>query len=340
MSDKHMKKTILTFFLAGITLYGCGTAGATREAVSEEVQNAESGQGVEDATGLQEPEGGQPAEDTQEGNPEAEASEDQATVQGPYGSIGITIPDGWSYEICGVDNENLLSAKYGIQFSPENADSGYIEVGYQPWFGVCGTGLEEEETTLAGDQAQIGYYDGSRVWDFVCFGGVNEGIVATATQNEDWSGQELDQALAILDTVVFRAEEQTGAIGVYDEDSFMEEFCLSVSAKKITGTGATLVFCQSDSSLESELSFDEQLTVEKKTEEGWTEADVVVDGEYVYNDVAHIISIDGTTEYQYDWSWLYGELDAGEYRIAVPVMNWRGTGDYDSEVVYAHFLMR
>jgi hypothetical protein len=168
-------------------------------------------------------------------------------VQGPYGSIGITIPDGWSYEICDVDNENLLSAKYGIQFSPENADRGYIEVGYQPWFGVCGTGLEEEETTLAGDQAQIGYYDGSKVWDFVCFGGVNEGIVATATQNEDWSGQELDQALAILDTVVFRAEEQTGA---------------------------TLVFCQSDSSLESELSFGEQLTVEKKTEEGWTEAHI------------------------------------------------------------------
>jgi hypothetical protein len=168
-------------------------------------------------------------------------------VQGPYGSIGVTIPDGWLYEICDVDNEKLLSTEYGIQFSPEEADSGYIEVGYQPSFGVCGTGLEEEETTLAGDQAQIGYYDGSKVWDFVCFRGVNEGVIAVAIQNEDWSEQDLEKALTILDSVVFRADEQTGA---------------------------TLVFHQSDSSIESELSFGEELKVEKKSEEGWTEADV------------------------------------------------------------------
>jgi hypothetical protein len=50
--------------------------------------------------------------------------------------------------------------------------------------------------------------------------------------------------------------------------------------------------------------------------------------------------LDGTTEFQYDWKRLYGELDAGEYRISVPVTNRQSSGDYDSEVIYAHFLVR
>lgn len=273
-----MKKTILILSLTTITLCGCGAAAASEAApnaaVSENVQdtasqNAEDLQVVEEARNTQDEQAGNSAA-------EAEVPETTATVQGPYGSIGVTIPDGWIYEICDVDNENLLSVEYGIQFSPEEANSGYIEVGYQTSFGVCGTGLEEEETTLAGDQAQIGYYDGSKVWDFVCFRGVNEGVIAVAIQNEDWPEQDLEEALAILDSLVFRADEQTGAIGIYDEDSFIEELCLSVDAENITKTGATLVFRQSDSSIESELSFGEELKVEKKSEEGWTEPEIMI----------------------------------------------------------------
>lgn len=36
-------------------------------------------------------------------------------------------------------------------------------------FGVCGTGLEEEETVIGGMEANVGYYDGADYWSFVSF---------------------------------------------------------------------------------------------------------------------------------------------------------------------------
>jgi hypothetical protein len=316
-----MNKRILPILLTGILLCGCGETAKAVPEVSTDVGVPETTQSV------------LVTETT-------EAEGTTATVQGPYGSVSLTIPDGWSYTICNVDDDNLLSADYAIQFSPEKEVSGYIEVGYHTMFGVCGTGLEEVETTLAGDSARIGYYDGNKEWGFVTFGGANEKIVAMPSENDEWEQEERDEVLTILDTLVYRADEQSGAIGVYEHDSELEELGLMVSVKNVSKTGATLIFQQFDSSVKTELSFGENIIIEKKTESGWKEADIAADGEYVYDEVAHLIHLDGTTEYQYDWSWLYGELDAGEYRISVTVTNRQSGGNQDSEVIYAHFLLR
>ena len=37
------------------------------------------------------------------------------------------------------------------------------------------------------------------------------------------------------------------------------------------------------------------------------------------------------TEIRTDWEWLYGELESGEYVIYKEVMDFRGTGDYDTK---------
>jgi hypothetical protein len=319
-----MKKRILSLLLTGILLCGCGAATLPEASTATDVGLPETTQNT------------QPALSTET----AEEDGTTATVQGPYGSVSLTVPEGWSYTICNVDDDNLLSAEYAIQFSPEKEAGGYIEVGYHSSFGVCGTGLEEVDTTLAGASAQIGYYEGSNVWDYIYFGGANKGIVALASENEKWEQKDLDEVLTILNTLVYRADEQSGAIGFYESDSELEKLGLMVSAKHVSKTGVTLIFQQFDSSVQTELSFGKNMTVEKKMKSGWKEADIVADGKAGYNDAAHIINLDGTTEYQYDWKWLYGELDAGEYRISVPVTNRQSSGDDDSEVIYAHFLVR
>ena len=43
------------------------------------------------------------------------------------------------------------------------------------------------------------------------------------------------------------------------------------------------------------------------------------------------------TEWEVNWSRLYGELPAGSYRISKSVMDFRGTGDYDTKTYYAGF---
>ena len=54
---------------------------------------------------------------------------------------------------------------------------------------------------------------------------------------------------------------------------------------------------------------------------------------------AWIIQKEGTTQWDVNWEWLYGELSAGEYRIGKEIMNFRGTGDFDEEIVYAEFII-
>ena len=52
-----------------------------------------------------------------------------------------------------------------------------------------------------------------------------------------------------------------------------------------------------------------------------------------------MIQKEDTTQWDVNWEWLYGELPAGEYRIGKEIMNFRGAGDYDTEMLYAGFVI-
>ena len=54
---------------------------------------------------------------------------------------------------------------------------------------------------------------------------------------------------------------------------------------------------------------------------------------------AWMIPKEDTISWDVNWEWLYGKLPAGEYRIGKEIMNFRGTGDYDVEMVYAEFVI-
>ena len=147
------------------------------------------------------------------------------TQPGPYGSITLTIPDGWEYHECFAGDDALFGSSYGIQICPVG-QKGCVEIGYCDAFGVCGTGLEEKHETVAGADANIGYYDGSKIWSYVVFRGDNEKIVAETWDVDAWWNLDAtnlltygDQVMQILDTLQYDASEQTGAIGVYNEDS-------------------------------------------------------------------------------------------------------------------------
>ena len=65
-------------------------------------------------------------------------------------------------------------------------------------------------------------------------------------------------------------------------------------------------------------------TIPEETEVAWTAE-------------AWIISAEGTTKWDINWEWLYGTLPSGRYRIGKNVMDFRGTGDYDTAMYYAEF---
>lgn len=304
--------------------------------------------------------------ETDEGATQANAQEVKGTTvtqPGPYGSITLTIPDGWEYHECSAGDDALFGSSYGIQICPVG-QKGCVEIGYSDAFGVCGTGLEEKHETVAGADANIGYYDGSKIWSYVVFRGDNEKIVAEtwgvdawwnldatnretegkdseiATEQDDNKNKEEtnlltygDQVMQILDTLQYDASEQTGAIGVYDEDSGNDEIGVQTVIRKVSKTAATVEFTRCDPQLEGEYMTGEYFSIEKKTGDQWEKLDAKDD--VGFEDIGIQIPSDEPVSHEYDWSNLYGELTAGDYRINVKV--WAGNKEY---VLSPHFLIR
>ncbi len=54
-------------------------------------------------------------------------------------------------------------------------------------FGVCGTGLSQEDVTLAECTAHIGTFDDHEHWDFIAFGEGKPLIVAQHTDCSSWT---------------------------------------------------------------------------------------------------------------------------------------------------------
>ena len=261
------------------------------------------------------------------------------TQPGPYGSITLTIPDGWEYHECSAGDDALLGSSYGIQICPVG-QKGCVEIGYSDAFGVCGTGLEEKHETVAGADANIGYYDGSKIWSYVVFRGDNEKIVAETWGVDAWWNLDAtnlltygDQVMQILDTLQYDASEQTGAIGVYDEDSGNDEIGAQTVIRKVSKTAATVEFMRHDPQLDGEYMTGEYFSIEKKNGNQWEELDAKDD--VAFEDIGIVIPQEDGVSHEYDWSYLYGELEPGDYRINVKV--WAGNKEY---VLSPHFLIR
>lgn len=368
-----MRKRILPNMISALTL--TATVLATTGCRGVATLPLESTQPVADGTEITTDEKEKP----DEGATQVDLQETKGTTvtqEGPYGSITLTIPKGWEYRLCPVGDDALLSSSYGIQFYPKG-QKGYVEVGYQDTFGVCGTGLKEEKWKIAGVEANVGYYDGSEIWSFVAFHGDDEKIVALASEVDAWWNVQVDDdradsavrgaatensaltvddatveepaieggescslsmtygglVMQILETLQYDPAEQSGAIGVYDDDAANDKIGVQALVTNVSDTAATVEFTRYDPQLEGEYMTGEYFSIEKKTGDQWEKLDAKDD--VGFEDIGIQIPSDEPVSHEYDWSNLYGELTAGDYRINVKV--WAGNKEY---VLSPHFLIR
>lgn len=150
--------------------------------------------------GLMDAENGAPGESAMES---AHGTISQSTHEAPENwervsneDISLSLPAGWGYELT-----NAGDGSYGIAFSP-GGEEGMLRVCCQPGFGVCGTGLQEMKTNIAGRTANVGYYDGGRIWSFITFPGTDFVIINEA--GNSWFSAHTDTVTQILETIVFQ----------------------------------------------------------------------------------------------------------------------------------------
>lgn len=116
-----------------------------------------------------------------------------------YASMYLRLAAGWEYEIVEY-TENCDS--FGILFWPSEHPEGKLRLAFYPrMFGVCGTGLQEEEILLNGIRAIKGTYDSDDHWSFIAFRNTpGDYVVTREGDTSGWEDYE-QEALEILNTV-------------------------------------------------------------------------------------------------------------------------------------------
>ena len=109
----------------------------------------------------------------------------------------------------------------------------------------------------------------------------------------------------------------------------------------VTENGLTIVCNHSGGENVAELYTGSYYVIQKLEKTDWVDVEYLPqEYELTWTLEARIIQKEGTTQWDVNWEGLYGELSAGEYRIGKEIMNFRGTGDFDEEMVYAGFVIQ
>ena len=121
-------------------------------------------------------------------------------------------------------------------------------------------------------------------------------------------------------------------------DAYQDPWGVKLTAKNITPSGLTIVCTQQDGEPTGELQTGSYYGLEVLRDGEWIAVDLLpMEHELAWTMEAWAIPANEETEWEVNWSRLYGELPAGSYRISKSIMDFRGTGDYDTQNYYAGF---
>lgn len=171
-----MKQAVSGILILAVLLTGCGAARQAAETGEDNgAVNGVSGGDLQAREGVS---GGDPARQ-------------EKVFCGAGGLLTLTIPEGWEYEITAREEGAESSAGYdGIRFWPAG-ERGAVGLYYHyGGFGVCGTGLKQEEITLPGGRkAHMGTFDDHEVWDYMILDAEGEPEEDAATGESKTSGE-------------------------------------------------------------------------------------------------------------------------------------------------------
>ena len=124
------------------------------------------------------------------------------------------------------------------------------------------------------------------------------------------------------------------------DSSVQYDWGITLKTENVTPTGLTLVCTQSGGENVVQLETGSSFVVQKMKKFKWKDVDYIIKKDEVgWTMEARILPKESTGKLEVDWEWLYGKLPSGDYRIGKEFMNFRGTGDFDKDIVYAEFTI-
>ena len=115
---------------------------------------------------------------------------------------------------------------------------------------------------------------------------------------------------------------------------------LTLTATKVTRSNITLTIAQSGSDVDGELQTGAFFSLEAYDGSWIPATSLHPDEEIAWNAIAYLIPNDGELETVEDWSFLYGPLKSGWYRLGKEVTYFRSPDDSDTALFYVYFEVK
>ena len=112
-------------------------------------------------------------------------------------NISVTLMDGWEYDI----EDEADTNEFAINIYPAGQSENKLRIAYFNGFGVCGTGLAQEQIMLGRYEAWMGTYDNNTVWDFISLQGLPGDYAILNEGGEKWWSEYGEDAMQILATL-------------------------------------------------------------------------------------------------------------------------------------------
>ena len=142
----------------------------------------------------------------------------------------------------------------------------------------------------------------------------------------------------MLDKEALPPEEVPPACGEVDAES-VPQWGLTFETKDVTPKGMTLVIRQEGGvELTGEINTGDPYGLKMREGDTWVEVPLIRE-DIAWNAVAYLVPTGGELEQNLNWSWMYGELEAGEYLLMKSFMDFRATGDYDTFTFSVPFMV-
>lgn len=110
---------------------------------------------------------------------------------------------------------------------------------------------------------------------------------------------------------------------------------MTVIEGSITNNGLTVSF---ENNSGKQCIYGDYFCLEKKLNGKWYQVPVAIEN-YGFHSIGYNLASGEESKREVDWKWLYGTLDAGEYRIIKDILDFRDTGDYDKYYLAAEFTI-
>ncbi|PKM49669.1 MAG: hypothetical protein CVV02_15070 [Firmicutes bacterium HGW-Firmicutes-7] len=122
----------------------------------------------------------------------------------------------------------------------------------------------------------------------------------------------------------------------YETVNNFDDVTMIVKKGSESSTKLTVTF---ENNTNSECIYGDYFCLEKKINDLWYQVPVTIAGDYGFNSIGYNLAAGDMGEMLVDWNWLYGSLETGEYRIVKDILDFRGTGDYDTYYLGATFTI-